>query len=465
MNLIIIDYILFGSLSVLLYLFYEEKKKIGRLEVERAQLLERASRLPVVERELAAKTDDNEALRSDKATLSALLQEERKKTDEKIALLAKAEELLKNTFKAASADALKESRSVFFELAKETFDKYKTGIDVEAKQKSTAIENLVKPLHESLGKVDIKLQELEKARVSAYAGIAEQLKALSQTQIKLHTETTNLVKALRMPNTRGRWGELQLRRVVEMAGMVEHCDFITQPQVGSDDVRLRPDLIIRLPNARSIIIDAKAPLQAYLEAAEASDEDVKKERMQDHARQLRRHISQLADKSYWDQVSQTPEFVVMFLPGEAFFSAALEADPSLIEFGVDKKVIVATPTTLIALLRSVAYGWQEKAIAEHAEQISTIGKGLYDRLLTLLKHFQKLKRSIDATNESYNDVVGCLEGRVLVSARRFKELKLIDGKIDLESPGKCEKVMREPDLLLVSDLSIVSDDEVVCNAE
>ncbi len=460
MSISSIDIALLSCLLLLLYALFEEKKKKANLEVEVAKLVEKVSRIMPLEDELACKTEEVEALRIEKTTLSILLQEEKKKSDERVALLAKAEETLKNAFKAASIDALKESRASFFDLAKETFDAYKTGIAVDIKEKNTALENLVKPLHESLGKVDNKLQELERARIAAYVSVAEQLKAVSVAHLKLQTETSNLVKALRMPHVRGRWGELQLRRVVEMAGMVEHCDFIAQAQVGSDDTRLRPDLIIRLPNARSIIIDAKAPLQAYLEAIEATDEEVKKQWFADHARQMRRHIGQLAEKCYWDQVVSTPEFVVLFLPGEAFFSAALEADPALIEYGVDKKVIVATPTTLIALLRSVAYGWQEKAIAEHAEQISTLGKGLYDRLVTLLKHFQKLKRSLDATCESYNDVVGCLESRVIVSARRFKELKVVENKADVESPGRSEKTIREPDLLLLAQ-----EDEVQCSIE
>ncbi len=438
--------------ALFFFLYYDEKKKRCRLEISHSALVERASRIPELEAELRARIEDTEFLKEQNGTLSTLLQEERKRTQEKLDLLQKAEEQMKNSFKAASHDALREQQGAFFQLAKATFDKYQAGFSIEAQQKQAAFDGLVKPLYESLSKVDGKLQELEKARLTAYAGVSEQLKLLASTQTQLHTETSNLVKALRMPHVRGRWGELQLKRVVEMAGMIEHCDFITQHAVGEAQARLRPDLLIKLPNARCIIVDAKAPLQAYLEAIESVEEAKKHEKMTDHARQLRKHITQLAEKAYWEQVGQTPEFVVMFLPGEAFFSAALEYDPGLIEYGVDKKIIIATPTTLIALLRSVAYGWQEKAIAAHAEHISELAKGLYDRLLTMVTHFKKLKRALDSTNEAYNEVIGSLESRVLVSARRFKELKVVDGKSDIEPLLPVEKVTRDP--LLLSEAEI-----------
>lgn len=435
--------------AFLLFFYQDEKKRRLTIELSHATLLERASRIPELEAQLKERFNDFELLKERYAVTCALLQEEKKKTQEKIELLHQTQEQLKGYFKSISHDALRDQQRVFFELAKQTFESYKNGISSDAKEKQQAIEQLVKPLHDSLSKVDTSLQALEKARLVAYAGVAEQLKHLASSHTQLQTETANLVKALRMPHVRGRWGELQLKRVVEMAGMLEHCDFTSQQTFSDQEARLRPDLVIKLPNARSIIVDSKAPLAAYLEAIEAPDDQKKMEYMGDHARQIRRHIGQLAEKGYWESVSQTPEFVVMFLPGEAFFSAALEQDPSLIEYGVDKKVIIATPTTLIALLRSVAYGWQEKAIAEHAEYISDLAKSLYERLSTLIAHFKKLKRSLDATNEAYNEVIGSFEGRVLVAARRFKELKVVEGKPDLELLQPVEKTTR--DILVATD--------------
>lgn len=440
----LIDLILFTFAALFLFLLLQEKAKRMRLEVNQATLLERSSRIPELEEQLRSRLDDIEFYKQQHNIADTLLKEERRHSQEKLELLQNAENQLKAMFKALSHETLKEQQSSFFELARETFDKYRAGFSHEVKEKGAAIEGLVKPLHESLTKVDEKLAELEKARLTAYAGVSEQLKLLASTQTQLQSETANLVKALRMPHVRGRWGELQLKRVVEMAGMVEHCDFVTQQTLQDFDSKLRPDLIVKLPNSRAIIVDAKAPLHAYLEAIEAGDDARKQEKLAEHAKQLRRHIAQLSEKSYWEQVEQTPEFVVMFLPGEAFFSSALEQDPALIEHGVDKRVIIATPTTLIALLRSVAYGWQEKAIAEHAEHISDLAKGLYDRLSVMVNHFKKLKRSLDNANEAYNDAVASFESRVLVTARKFKDLKVVDGKADIDVLPIVEKVTREP---------------------
>jgi DNA recombination protein RmuC len=266
------------------------------------------------------------------------------------------------------------------------------------------------------------------------------------TQTALHTETSNLVKALRTPNVRGKWGELQLKRVVEMAGMVEHCDFLTQVTESHDDGNIRPDLIVQLPNQRTIIVDAKAPLQAYLEAIESSDEVHRARHLKDHSRQLRKHLTQLGDKAYYEQFQHAPEFVVLFLPSESIFYVALEHDPSLIEYGVDRNVLLATPTTLIALLRAVALGFREEVVAEHAMRISELGKSLYDRLLTMVDHLQKLKRSLDTSCDAYNKVAGCFEGRVLVAARRFQEMGVSDTKAELETPAPIEKLTRSIEL-------------------
>ncbi|MDB6080840.1 MAG: hypothetical protein JWO53_112 [Chlamydiia bacterium] len=394
-----------------------------------------------LEKALLSKTNELQDMKLQNMELKTRLEEERRSSDEKIDLLMQAQEAMKTSFKALSSDALKWNQTTFFELAKETFDKYQIGMNHQMREKEVAIDGLMKPLRESLEKVDGKIQELEKSRIGAYAGITEQLKALASTQVQLHGETSNLVKALRMPNVRGKWGEIQLRRVVEMAGMVEHCDFVTQVSENADSGgRVRPDLIVTLPNERLIIVDAKTPLQAYLEAVECQDDLLRAQKLKDHARQLRRHLQQLGEKAYFEQFPKTPEFVVLFLPSESIFYMALEHDPSLIEYGVERKVLLATPTTLIALLRAVAYGWREEVVAEHAEKISELGRTLYDRLLTVVSHFQKLKRSLDSTCEAYNKVAGCFESRVLVTARQFQEMGIGDTKKELDSIETIEKI-------------------------
>jgi DNA recombination protein RmuC len=348
--------------------------------------------------------------------------------NEQKALLGQARQELAETFQALSGEALKQNNEAFLSLARSSFETLQSEAKGDLAQRQQAIDGLVKPLHDSLQRYDHQLRQLEQSRQAAYGGLDQHLKTLAESQQRLQSETGNLVKALRAPAIRGQWGEITLKRVAELAGMVAHCDFYEQESVTVDGGRLRPDMVVQLPGGRQIIVDAKTVLAGYLDAHEASTEDQRLEGMRRHAAQVRSRMDELSLKAYWNQFAQAPEFVVLFLPGEQFLGAALEHDPRLIEDGFLRSVVLATPTTLMALLRAVAYGWRQERLTEHAEEAGRLGKDLYERMAVLTEHLNDVGQALGKSVLSYNKAVGSLETRILPAARRFKELGISSEK-------------------------------------
>jgi DNA recombination protein RmuC len=402
----------------------------------------RAETLGDMAREAEARANALEAARriadSEKSAANARAAELARSLVEQRALLDDAKTQLTNTFQALAADALQTSNEGFLALATERLGalRQEGASDLAARQK--AIDGVVAPMRESLEKVDQQIRALESARGQAYGELSEQVRAMATTHDKLRAETSNLANALRAPAVRGRWGELQLRRVVEMAGMLENCDFEEQASVTTEDGRLRPDMVIRLPSGRNIVIDAKAPLGAYLEAQEATTEEERNAKLRHHAQQVRAHVAKLAAKNYWEQFAVAPEVVVMFLPGETFYSVALEQMPGLIEEGFAQNVLIATPTTLLGLLRAVSAGWREERMAENAQRISDEGRKLHERIAGLAEKLADLGRSLGQAVGAYNGTIATFDTRVVPSARNLAALDA-RGKKELVEPEMIER--------------------------
>ncbi len=380
----------------------------------RQQIQQRESELSQIRNELASE-------KQSKVEALTRFEESQKNLEEQKSLLEAMKTEMTDTFNDLSSAALKSSIEDFLRLASEHLGKVVAETKGKLGEHQAAIGGLIKPLHEALKRYEEQVRQIEESRHKAYGSLEEQLRALASTHEQLQKETSNLVSALKKPQVRGRWGEITLRRVAELSGMSAHCDFTEQISVETESGRLRPDMIVHLPMEREIVVDAKVSLDAYLDALSASTDDERKAKMDKHAQQVRAHMNKLSSKEYWSQFKQSPEFVVLFIPGESFLSSALDVDGTLIEDGIEKGVIIATPTTFIALLRAIAYGWRQEQITKNAQMISELGRQLYERMSILVQHFQNIGSSLERAVGAYNKAVGSMETRVLPSVRKFKE--------------------------------------------
>jgi DNA recombination protein RmuC len=374
------------------------------------------------EGELAGLRSDLARERQDKVEALTRLEAAQKGFEEQKALLEAMKGEMTDTFNALSSAALKSSSEDFLRLATESLGKVAAETGGRLGEHKAALDGMIKPLSDALKKYDEQIQTMEQSRHKAYGSLEEQLRSLASTHENLQKETSNLVSALRRPEVRGRWGEMQLRRVAELSGMAEHCDFEEQVSVETEQGRLRPDMTVKLPGSRMIVVDSKVSLAAYLEAVASGTDEERKAKLVKHGQQVRQHMVRLSSTEYWRQFSDSPEFVILFIPGESFLSAALDSDPTLIEDGIQKRVIIATPTTFIALLRAIAYGWRQEQVTKNAQQIGMLGKELYDRMSTVAKHFNEMGTAIERSVSSYNRIVGSMESRVLPSIRKFRDL-------------------------------------------
>lgn len=380
-----------------------------------------------------------QSLGMEKVQLESQLELEKQRNSD---ALQKAQEQLNLQFSRLSQEALRHNTDTFLKLANEKFQQLQQMSVSELSKKEQSVENLVKPIREALEKTEKQLHEMEKHSRETHGSLTRHLETMALTQQQLQSETRNLVQALRRPEVRGQWGEMTLKRLAELAGMVEHCDFYEQQHQATEGGAIRPDMIVRMPDGREIIVDAKTPLDAYLTAVEAQDDAAKQAALARHAKNVREHVKALASKAYWTQFHQAPDFVVMFIPGEQFLSSALDSDRQLMEDALTQKVIIATPTSFVALLRAVAYGWRQEQLAENAEQIRVLGEELYGRLATFAEHLQKVGRSLNSGVDHFNKAVASFDSRVLPSARKFGELG-ISTKKEVEQVEQVDKIPRD----------------------
>ncbi len=375
--------------------------------------------------------------------LQMQLQSEEQIHEERLRMLDDAQDRLHNTFAALSQRALRENNTQFLQLAQESMGRFQVESRADLEQRQRSIQHLVEPIRDALAKTEQQIREIEKERQASFGVLSQQIRSMMHDQAALRGETGRLASALRTPGIRGQWGELSLRRIAELAGMVEHCDFVEQAQRSNAERTIRPDMVIRMPDKREMIVDAKAPMDAYLDAAGADDEEIRKRHLQRHARHVREHVKVLAGKRYWEQFEQSPDFVVLFIPGEQFLGAALEQDKSLLHDALNDKVILATPTTLVALLRAVAFGWKQTVLAENAGKVRDLGEELHKRLTVFLEHLERLGRNLGSSVETYNKALGSLERSVLPGVRKLSELGISSGR-NMSEPVPVEAIPRQP---------------------
>jgi len=393
--------------------------------------------------EMAALREEKERLALEGAELRTRLAAEERNHREKL-------EELENRFRTLATDILDHNSRNFLQLVSERFNAHKSEAEKTLEARKKEIESLVRPIAESLAKFEHRVGELEKARQEAYGAITQQVRALIQGQRELSDNTGKLVQALRQPKTRGRWGEYQLRNVLELAGMTEHVDFASERSVAGEEGRLRPDVVVRLPGGKCLVIDAKTPLDAYLSMIEASDEEERARALRDHLRQVREHVRKLSSKEYWQSLKDTPDFVVMFIPGEAFYAAAVEVDPSLFEDALKQRVLITTPATLVALIKAIAYGWRQEKLAENLQEVAGLARDLYDRIKTFGEHMDGVGKALRQAVDRYNRAVGSLEARVLPAARRFEQLRVAPANTEIPAVSQVEL---EPRALQASELT------------
>jgi DNA recombination protein RmuC len=432
----------------------ESRREVVRLTEASAAARTRSEQLPALEKALAQRERQLAELQRHlseatqrSARLETVIRRDRQAMREKLAFMEDWQTRMGDAYKALSATALKENNQIFLDLAQSALARQLDAARNDLTQRSQAVETMLAPIREALNRYDQQVLALERAREKAYGELRHQLQSLGETQDLFRKETGRLVKALRQPHVRGRWGEITLKRVAEMAGLQAYCDFFEQPTASGDRGRLRPDMLVRLPGGRLLLVDAKVPLTAYLDALETTSDEEREAHMDRHAQQVASHIQQLSAKSYWAHFDPTPEFVVLFIPGENFFSAALSRNPGLIESGVQKNVILATPTTLIALLKAVAYGWRQEQAAANAETVCRQGRELYERLQVMARHMDQMGKALQSCVQHYNRMAGSLERRVLTAARRFEDLGVVaDAEPSLTAPRSVDLAPRHSDM-------------------